>query len=285
MRMDQLDQLELLDLLEAEAKKTGKFDDPDWRERAKAVYRGEGNNVEDFGELNVEEQRVFLELLIREVGQQGVIEDVGLGKRLKAAHTRSQTTETEISLIENNGELAIFLDLIEEQASQSGYLSDNSWLARAKASYISDRNKKLTQQLNLIDEAIKDITQGCDLVQQSTTQPETEINVGEAIAQLIRGSHYLLTLTEYYLNPPRNWLQRRLYKQVEFLDFPKFRLEERIKSIRYIIDYLERSLGDIQNDLQTCRLDCYLKTLPVEACHLAEWLKGRVGNKGALPQL
>lgn len=34
-----MDELELLDLQEARARETGIFDDPDWRERAKAVYR------------------------------------------------------------------------------------------------------------------------------------------------------------------------------------------------------------------------------------------------------
>jgi hypothetical protein len=201
-----------------------------------------------------------------------------LDERLKAAYTRSQTRETEIPFIENDGELAIFLQQIEERVSQSGYLPDNEWLARAKASYFSDRHKELTQQLNSIDGAIEDITQGCALFQKSITQAETEKNEEQAIAQLIRGSHYLLALTEYYLNPPRNWWQRRLYKKVEFLDFPKFRLEERIKTIRYIIDYFERSRFEIegQNAIQQSRLENYLKSLPIEACHLAEWLKGRV---------
>ena len=217
-----------------------------------------------------------MELLAREVGQRGVIEDVELGERLKAAYIRSQTKETEISSIESDRELAIFLSLVEADVSQSGYLPDNEWIARAEASYIRDRHKEITQQLNSIDRAIANLTQGCDCMKQSITQ--LEIDTQQAIAQIIRGSHYLIDLIEQHLYPRRNWLQRRLYKKVEFLNFPRFRLEERIKTIRYIIDYLERLRFETQrqNDIQKRRLEHYLKTLLVEACHLAEWLKERV---------
>jgi hypothetical protein len=252
--------LELLELQEEKAKETGILDDAEWRERAREVYE--------------------LELLAREVGQQGIIEDVELSERLKEAYSRSQTKETEISSIESDRELGIFLSLIEADVSQSGSLPDNEWLARAKASYISDRNKEITQQLNSIDGAINDLTQGCDRYKQLITQSEAEAEERQVISQIIRGSHYLLTVTERYLYPRRNWLQRKLYKKMEFLNFPKFRLEERIKTIRYIIDYLERSRFETerQNDIQKRRLEHYLKTLPVEACHLTEWLKERVGK-------
>ena len=127
------------------------------------------------------------------------IEDVELGERLKAAYIRSQTKETEISSIESDRELAIFLSLVEANVSQSGYLPDNEWIARAKASYISDRNKEITQQLNSIDRAIANLTQGCDCMKQSITQLE-EIDTQQAIAQIIRGSHYLNCIFPAQLN-------------------------------------------------------------------------------------
>ena len=271
-----------------ELRKQELFDDPNFRERAKAAYQEELQpKSEDYGELNQAEALIFLDLLAIKAQQKGGIEDVELSARLKAAYDRSQITEAEIPEIEHQGELEIFLNLIEEKVSQSGTLSDEGWKEKAREVYISDRNKEITQQLCLIDEAINDFNRGYDrlqkLVDRAYFQKDLVQDSQQAIADLICGSYYLLTLAEQYLYPRRNWLQRQLYNKVKLLNFSKFRLEERIKTIRYILDYLKRSFSqaDVQNDIQQRRLEQYLKILHTEICHLTEWLKQKLESQKA----
>ncbi|MEM7590127.1 MAG: hypothetical protein AAF383_01155 [Cyanobacteria bacterium P01_A01_bin.83] len=269
-----------------ELRKQELFDDPNFRSRAKAVYQEELQpKSENYGELSQAEALIFLDLLAIKAQQQGGIEDVELSARLQAAYDRDQTAEVEIPEIEHQGELEIFLNLVEEKVSQSCTLRDERWKKKAREVYISERDKEITQRLCLIDEAINDFNRSCDrlqkLINESDFQKDLVQDVQQAIADLIRGSHYLLSLAEQYLYPRRNWLQRKLFKQVEFLNFPKFRREERIKTIRYIIDYLERSLSQAEqlNPIQQRRLQQYLKTLLVEMCHLVEWLKEKVSRE------
>lgn len=255
---------------------------PDFQERAKAAYRAELQHVaEDYGELNAAEASIFLDLLERKAQQNGTVEDSLLSGRLQVVYSLSQTKETELPEIESDRELAIFLNLLEEKVSQSGYLPDKQWTEQAKEIFQRDRNKEITQRLYLIEEAVKDFNLGCDRLQQAIVQPNLLKDSQKAIAQMIRGSDYLLTLAEQYLYPRRNWLQRQLYERVKLLNFSKFRLEERIKTIRYILDYLKRlfSQADAQNTIQQRRLEQYIKTLPVEVCHLTEWLKQKLESQ------
>lgn len=267
-----------------ELQKKELFNDPDFQERAKATYRAELQPVaEDYGELNTAEALIFLDLLARKGDREGTIEDSSLSARLQAAYSRSQTEETELPEIESDRELAIFLNLLEEKVNQSGYLPDKGWKEKAKEVFLSDRRKEITHQLNSLEEAVKNFNLGCDLLQKSVAQTDSLKDSQQAIAQMIRGSDYLLALAEQYLYPRRNWLQRQLYKKVHFLNFSKFRRSERIKTIRYILDYLKRSypLPDVQNAIQQRRLEQYIKTLPVEVCHLTEWLKQKLESQKA----
>ena len=265
------------------------FDNTDFRERAKAAYRAELQPKGDYGELSAAEQSIFLDLIARKVQQQEAVEDIAIAERVKTAYKRSQITETELPKIESDEELAIFLGLLDSEVNNSGNLADKQWQEKAKEVYISDRQKESDRQLNLIEEAIKDFNLGCDRLKASITHPELETELQQAIAQIIRGSHYLLTLTEQYLYPRRNWLQRQLYKKLPVLNFSKFRVEERIKTIRYTIDYLERAFAKrrrsliaqkMPNDIQKRRVEQYIKALPTEVCHLTEWLKARVKGQG-----
>lgn len=272
---------ELMELREKEL-----FDNPYFLERAKAAYQEELQpKSEDSGELSQAEALIFLDLLAIKAQQQGGIEDVELSARLKTAYDRSQTVDADIPEIKHQGELEIFLNLVEEKVNGGGTLPNEGWKEKAREVYISDRNKEITQQLCLIDSSINDFNRGCDRLQKlingSDFEKDFSQDAQQAIGDLIRGSHYLLSLAEQYLYPRRNWLQRKLFKQVEFLNFPKFRREERIKTIRYIIDYVERSLSQAEelNLLQQRRLQQYLKTLLVEMCHLVEWLKEKVSRE------
>ena len=288
-----------------ELRKQELFDDPSFQERAKAAYQEElQSKSEDYGELSQAEALIFLDLLAKKAQQQGGIVDIELSARLQTAYDRTQITEAEISEIEQQGELEIFLNLVEEKVSQSGSLLDEGWKKKAKEAYISDRQKEITQQLCLIDEAINDFNLGCDRLQKLLNKPDPladlSQDVQQAIADLIRGSDYLLTLAEQYLYPRRNWLQRQLYGRIKLLNFSKFRRSERIKTIRYILDYLKRSLlnavahggnpqdraaslsqADAQNAIQQRRLEQYIKTLPTEVCHLTEWLKQKLESQKA----
>ncbi|MEL7420847.1 MAG: hypothetical protein AAGK10_20095 [Cyanobacteria bacterium J06555_3] len=261
------------------------FDNADFKERAKAAYRAELEPKADYGELSAAEQSIFLDLIARKVQQQGAVEDIAIAERVKTAYKQSQITETELPKIESDEELAIFLNLLDSIVNNSGYLANKQWQERAKAVYKSDREKERDRQLDLIEEAIKDFNLGCDRFRRTIAQPESETELQQAIAQIIRGSYYLLTLTEQYLYPRRNWLQRKLYKKLPVLNFSKFRVEERIKTIRYTINYLERAIAkrrrsliaqEMQNDIHKRRVEQYIKALPTEVCHLTEWLKARV---------
>ena len=256
-----------------ELRKQQLFDDPNFRERAKSAYHKELQPKSGYyGKLSQAEALIFLDLLANKAQQQGEIEDVELSARLQAAYDRSQTVDAEISEIEQQEELAIFLNLLEEKVNHSGYLPDARWAEQAKAVYTSDRRKEITHQLNSIEEAVENFNLGCDRLQKSISQTDSLKDSQQAIAQMIRGSDYLLALAEQYLYPRRNWLQHQLYNKVKLLNFSKFRRSERIKTIRYILDYLKRSSSqaDVQNAIQQRRLEQYLKILPTEICHFSK---------------
>ena len=84
----------------------------------------------------------------------------------------------------------------------------------------------------------------------------------------------MLSLAEKYLYLKQSRLKKALVKKLPMLNYSRFRREERIKHIRYILDYLQFVITteNQPNSLQIKRVQSYLKTLPLEAAHLSEWL-------------
>ena len=267
----------------------GLFERQDFRARAKAVYRAEKRkSKEDYGELNKEQYKIFFHLFAKKARQGEAIEDIDLSTRLKNTYKRSLTTETEIAEINNKEELVFFLDLLKEKADRTGYLNDRQWLEKAKEVYIrdlalraseADRDLQLkqqtTQELFTLNSASEKINSGCEQLIEAIANNDSAIHLQQAYSLLIQGSDDLLNLSEKYLYPQRNWLQKKLHQKLPILKSARIRREERIKSVRYILDYLQQFITvDEMNksDIHNRRLQSYLKVLPIEAAYLTEWL-------------
>ena len=225
------------------------------------------NKSESEQELTPTEKAIFLELVAEE--------DPTLHERLSTAYERSLTVEKEVPQIETREELEHFLALVESEGRKHGFLEDPEWEARAHDTYIRDRNRQVIKQQEVLDRATSKIHEGCQKLQEAITDNSSAKNLQQGCLLLIRGSHGLFSLVKKYHYPKQNWLKKILAKKLPLLKYARFRREERIKNIHYILDYLQQYVATAESDLdnlQTSRIQNYLQTLPLEVTHLAEWL-------------
>ncbi len=271
-------------LLELQEK--GLFEKQDFRARAKAAYRAERKTSrEDYSRTNQEQRRIFLDLLTEKAHQGEVVEDIDLAPRSKTAYQRSLIRETELLKITSKKELAIFLDLLEKKVEQTGYLNDTRWLEIAKEVYIQDRDFYLKQQtaqeLASLQEAKEKIDLGCEALSKAIAKDDLGIDLQQAYSLLIEGSHDLLSLAEKYLYPKQNWLQKKLSQKIPIIDFNQTRRKERIKTIRYILDYIQQLITleqANQNEIHLRRLQSYLRELTIETNYLFGWLAKKIAK-------
>lgn len=241
---------------------------------------------EQSSSLNPAEAAIFRRLLAEE--------DSELKQRQKEAYRRSLVRETEVPQIENDQELGIFLALLESEVRKTGYLPDPEWQTRARDAYRRERNFTLNQraieQREILEKAVSKLEEGTKIMQDAISlylnqakplETDITIELQSGCVLLIRGSYGLLSLTEKYLYLKQSRLKKALAKKLPMLNYSRFRREERIKHIRYILDYLQFVITteNQPNSLQIKRVQSYLKTLPLEAAHLAEWLSEEIDKQ------
>ena len=244
-------------------------------ETKKAYY--EPRLRQNYGELTSAEAAILIDLWAKE--------DAELHEKLKIAYEQSLVVRTEAPKIESLEELGIFLNLFESKVRNTGYFPNSQWQDRARDVYRSDRNyylnQEIIQQREILKQATSEIRNGCEKLQGEIAF-HSSINLQQGCLSLISGSYSLLSLAAQYHYPKQSWFKKLLTKKLPPLNYARFRREERIQHIQYILDYLQQYIVTAEGNepkLQLRRVESYLKALPLEVAYLSEWLAKEIARQ------